>query len=142
MSPEEVKKREDEKAKKTQEEFDESQNVAKRKGVKVFLHGQNFLKTHTLKVKFSHASSGVSKEIHANFKNAKKLGCEIPDMGGEVPIGHHHIIVELSLNGQQFTQNSAQFLYNSVDPNLTEEELKKMDELEEKNQKKAPQKKK
>lgn len=63
-------------------------------------------------------------------------------MGGEVPIGHHHIIVEVSLNGQQFTQNSAQFLYNSVDPNLTEEELKKMDELEEKNQKKAPQKKK
>ncbi len=99
MSPEEVKKREDERAKKTQEEFDESQNVAKRKGVKVFLHGSNFLKTQTLKVKFSHAASGVSKEVSAIFKNAKKLGCEIPDMGGEVPVGHHHIIVEVSLNG-------------------------------------------
>lgn len=33
-------------------------------------------------------------------------------------------------------------MYNSVDPNLSEEELKKLDELEEKNQKKAPAKKK
>jgi hypothetical protein len=29
------------------------------------------------------------------------------------------------------------FLYSSVDPNMSEEELKKMDELEEKNAKKA-----
>jgi len=35
-----------------------------------------------------------------------------------------------------------QFLYNSVDPNLSEEELKKLDEMEEKNQKKPAPKKK
>jgi outer membrane usher protein FimD/PapC len=80
--------------------------------------------------------------MHAIYKNQKKLGCEIPDMGAEVPVGHHHLIVEVSLNGQQFTSDGTKFLYNSVDPNLTEEELKKMDELEEKNQKKGPQKKK
>lgn len=45
MPPEEVKKKEDEKAKKAQEEFEESQNIAKRKGVKIFIHGQNFLKS-------------------------------------------------------------------------------------------------
>ena len=33
-------------------------------------------------------------------------------------------------------------MFNSVDPNLTEEDLKRMDELEEKNQKKPPAKKK
>ena len=59
-------------------------------------------------------------------------------MGSEVPMGHHHLVVEVSLNGQQYSQNNVQFLYNSVDPNLTEEELKKMDEAEEKNTKKQP----
>lgn len=63
-------------------------------------------------------------------------------MGSDVPIGSHHLIVEISLNGQQFTQNGIQFMFNSVDPNLTSEELKKMDELEEKTQKKPPAKKK
>ena len=38
----------------------------------------------------------------------------------------------MSINGQQFTSNGIQFMYNSVDPNLTEEELKKLDEAEEK----------
>ena len=57
-------------------------------------------------------------------------------MGAEVPVGHHHVIVEVSINGQQFSSNGVQFLFNSVDSNLSEEELKKMDELEEKNAKK------
>lgn len=60
----------------------------------------------------------------------------------DVPVGHHKIIVEVTMNGQQFSANNVHFTYNSVDPNLTEEELKKMDELEEKNMKKAPAKKK
>ena len=38
----------------------------------------------------------------------------------------------MSINGQQYTSNGIQFMYNSVDPNLTEEELKKLDEAEEK----------
>lgn len=45
MPAEEIKKREDEKAKKAQEEAEESMAVAKRKGVKIFVHGQNFVKT-------------------------------------------------------------------------------------------------
>ena len=142
MAAEEVKKREDEKAKKAQEEHEETQNIAKRKGVKIFVYGQNFLKSEHLKVKFSHGATGVQKEVHGIFKNAKKIGCEIPDMGADVPVGQHHLLVEVSLNGQQFTNNGAQFLFNSVDPNLTEDDLKKMDELEEKNQKKPAPKKK
>ena len=63
-------------------------------------------------------------------------------MGGEVPIGQHMIKVEVSLNGQQFTSNGPQFLFNSVDPNLTEEELRKQDEAEEKAKGKGGAKKK
>ena len=74
----------------------------------------------------------MQKDLQAIYKNPTKLACEIPDMGAEVPIGHHPLKVEVSINGQQFTNNGTTFLFNSVDPNLTEEELKKMDEAEEK----------
>jgi outer membrane usher protein FimD/PapC len=63
-------------------------------------------------------------------------------MEENVPIGQHQIKVEVSLNGQQFTSNGVSFLYNSIDPKLTEEDLKKMDEAEEKAKGKAPPKKK
>ena len=99
----------------------------------------------TLKVKFSHAGTGVSKEVtgHVVFKNNRKLGVEIPDLGGEVPIGQHLVSVEVSINGQQFSSNGIQFLYNSVDPSLSEEDLRKQDDAEEKERaKKAPPKKK
>ena len=49
-------------------------------------------------------------------------------MGGEVPEGDHMISVEVSLDGQQFSSQGVKFLYKSVDPNLTEEDLKRMDE--------------
>jgi hypothetical protein len=102
----------------------------------------------TVKVKFLHQATGVSKELlaasgHVIFKNSKKLGCEIPDFGAEVPIGNHMVAVEVSLNGQQYSSNGIQFLYNSVDPSLSEEDLRKQDEAEEKERaKKAPPKKK
>jgi len=78
------------------------------------------------------------------FKNSKKLAVLIPNMGDQVPIGHHQLSVEVSINGQQFSQNGVTFLYNctyikfkrlAVDPNLTEEELKKLDEADEKGKK-------
>ena len=87
----------------------------------------------------------MSKEVtgHVVFKNNRKLGVEIPDLGGEVPIGQHLVSVEVSINGQQFSSNGIQFLYNSVDPSLSEEDLRKQDEAEEKERaKKAPPKKK
>lgn len=45
MPAEEVKKREDEKAKKAAEEAEESATVAKRKGCKIFVFGSNFVKS-------------------------------------------------------------------------------------------------
>jgi hypothetical protein len=63
-------------------------------------------------------------------------------MGGEVPEGDHLISVEVSLDGQQFSSQGVKFLYKSVDPNLTEEDLKRMDEEDAKGAKKPPAKKK
>ena len=69
------------------------------------------------------------------------IATAIPDMGEEVPEGDHMLTVEISLNGQQYSSSGIQFLYKSVDPSLTEEDLKKMDEEDAKG-KKAPGKKK
>ena len=64
-------------------------------------------------------------------------------MGADVPVGNHMLTVEVSLNGQQYSNNNVQFLYNSVDPSLSEEDLRKQDDAEEKERaKKAPPKKK
>ena len=48
LPEEEVKKREDEAAKKAAEETEESMTVPKRKGTKMYLHGENLLKTKVL----------------------------------------------------------------------------------------------
>ena len=48
--------------------------------------------------------------------------------------------VEVSLNGQQFTNNGVKFSYMMVDPALTEEDLKKMEEEEAKTAKKGKKK--
>lgn len=151
LPAEEVKKRDEEKVRKAQEETEESQTVPKRRGTKIFIFGNDFCKMDTVKVKFIHSGTGVSKELFGIsaatgqivFKNSKKLACEVPDLGPEVPVGNHLVSVEVSLNGQQFSSNGIQFLYNSVDPALSEEDLRKMDEAEEKERaKKAPPKKK
>lgn len=63
LPAEEVKKREEEKQRKAQEETEESTTQAKRRGAKVFIYGTDFLRLETLKVKFSHPGSGVSKEV-------------------------------------------------------------------------------
>lgn len=151
LPAEEVKRREEERLKKVQEENEESQTVAKRRGAKIFIYGHDFNKLDTLRVKFIYPPTNVTKEIFLSqaagglvvFKNSKKLACELPDFGADVPVGNHMVTVEVSLNGQQYTSNGAQFLYNSVDPNLSEEDLRKQDEAEEKERaKKAPPKKK
>ena len=151
LPAEEIKKRDEEKLRKAQEETEESTTVAKRRGTKIFIYGQDFVKMETLKLKFLHPQTGVTKEFYASqalgaqviFKNSKKIACEIPDMGADVPVGNHMITVEVSLNGQQYSNNNVQFLYNSVDPSLSEEDLRKQDEAEEKERaKKAPPKKK
>lgn len=76
------------------------------------------------------------------YKSSKKLAVEVPDMGPEVDMGNHMLVLEVTVNGQQFTTNGVSFLYNQVDPNMTDEELRKLEEEELKAQKKGGAKKK
>lgn len=106
MPPEEIKKRDEEKVRRAQEETEEATTQARRRGFRVFVYGHDFAKVDTLKVRFTHPGTGVAKEVsQVFFKNSKKLAVEIPDLGSEVPIGNHMVTVEVSINGQQFSTN-------------------------------------
>ena len=133
MTEDEIKKRDDERAKKEQDESEEVQTLAKRKGYKMYIHGKNFRKANTLRVLFSFEDETATQILQPIFKNENCLAVQIPDLGEAVPVGNHLVSVDLTINGQQFTQQALQFMYNSVDPNLTAEELKKLDEDEAKN---------
>lgn len=141
LTEDEIQKKEEEKQKVADTETEESTTVPKRKGYRLFLHGTDFLKTPQILAKFSWDGQ-ITRTSTAVFKNPGMLATQIPDMGAEVPEGEHLLSVEVSLNGQQFTNSGAQFLYKSVDPNLTEEDLKKMDEEDAKGAKKPAGKKK
>lgn len=57
-------------------------------------------------------------------------------------MGNHQLVVEITVNGQQYSANGISFMYNQVDPNMTDEELKKLEEEELKAAKKPGAKKK
>lgn len=44
------------------------------------------------------------------FKNERKIGCVIPDMA-DIPVGDQKVFVDLSFNGQQFTNFGKVLLY-------------------------------
>lgn len=141
LSEEELQKREEERQKQEDAETEESTTVSKRKGYRIFIHGTNFINSDFMLARFTWQDQ-IVKTAECIFKNSTHVGCEIPDMGAEVPEGDHMVKVELTLNGQQYNPEPVEFLYKSVDPNLTEEDLKKMDEEDSKGKKAAPGKKK
>jgi hypothetical protein len=140
ITEEELKKREDEEKKKAAEETEETQTQAKRRGAKLYIYGNGFLNDPNLMVSFIWSGS-VTKKVKPIYKNTKKLAIEVPDMGTSVEIGTHQLVVEVTTNGQQYTQNGVSFTYNHIDPNLTDEDLRKMEEEEAKNNKKGAKKK-
>lgn len=54
----------------------------------------------------------VSALVDAVYKNEKKLGVQIPDLGGEVPVGQHPCNLEISFNEQEFTPLQQTILYD------------------------------
>lgn len=54
----------------------------------MYIHGSGFVNNQYIQVAVSH-ENGVTKMVKPVFKNAKKLGIEIPDMGVDVEMGHH-----------------------------------------------------
>lgn len=49
------------------------------------------------------AGPAVTRSSACVYKNDTMLGTSIPDMGAEVPEGEHLVSVEISLNGQQYS---------------------------------------
>ena len=141
ITEEEIAKKEEEKQKIAEAETEESTTMAKRKGYKLFIYGVGFKKAQEIIAKFTFEDKSQRSSV-CIYKNPGMLASVIPDMGPDVPEGDHLVSVEISLNGQQYSNQGIQFLYKAVDPNLTEEELKKMDEDDAKGAKKAPPKKK
>jgi len=107
----------------------------------MYLYGENLLKVPSLQIICTFDAGIKTVLVNPIYKNQTFVAFTIPDMGHEVPVGNHPLSVEMTLNGQNFTQNKLTFMYNSVDPSLSEEDLKRMDEEEAKNTKKAPPKK-
>ena len=105
------------------------------------MHGSGFIKSKEIVAKFSWDDK-ITVNVPVVFKNSTLLGVTIPDLGADCPEGDHLVQITVSLNGQQFSSTKAEFLYKSMDPNLTEEDLKRMDEEDAKNRLKAPPKKK
>lgn len=75
-----LKKYEEDCLKIANEQTEETATQAKRRGVKMFIHGTGFVNNQYLQVAVTH-ENGVSKMVKPVFKNSKKLGIEIPDMG-------------------------------------------------------------
>jgi len=128
---EELKKIEEEKLKKIADETEEVHTVAKRIDAKMYIYGDNFINTGAnLKLKFIIDNKEIL--IDPIFKNSKKLAWNVPDMGEEIEVGQHQVAIEVSVNGQTFTSNGEYFMYNAIDRNMSEEELKKLQDAEEK----------
>lgn len=85
---EEIKKKEDEAQKKANEETEEANTVAKRRGTRLHIHGNGFMKNQHVMVRLTQNGT-VHKFVKPVFKSSKKLAIEVPDMGTEVEMGNH-----------------------------------------------------
>lgn len=85
--------------------------LAKRRGTRLSIYGNGFMKNAHLVVRLTQNGT-VHKLVKPVYRNSKKLVIEVPDMGVEVEIGNHNLVVEVTTNGQQFSQNGVSFLYN------------------------------
>lgn len=149
ITEEEIKKRDEEKAKRAAEETEEVATVAKRKGYKMYLFGENLIKGNQLQIIFTFQQEANEEQeakhkvikVTPIYKNPNMVAFTIPDMGEEVPVGNQTLSVEATMNGQNFTSCGLTFMYNSVDPALTEEDLRRMEEEEAKGAKKGAPKK-
>jgi hypothetical protein len=127
----EIKKWEEEQAKKVEDENEEVNTVSKRFGSKMYIYGANLIR-HPEMVKARFTLGQKSVDTVPIFKNDGKLALEIPDLGEEIEVGQHAVSVEITVNGQNFTTSGKTFQYNQIDRNMSEEELKKLQEAEEK----------
>jgi hypothetical protein len=95
-TPEELAKKAEEEKAKIAEEAEEVLNMAKRFGTKMYVYGDNFVKS---KMSMRCVIGEVSVPTPLIWKKNGKMGFNIPDMGETIPIGEHPCAVEISANG-------------------------------------------
>lgn len=61
--------------------------MAKRKGYKMYLYGENFLKSSSVQILFNYENGTRTVLVTPIYKNPRMLAFTIPDMGEQVPVG-------------------------------------------------------
>jgi hypothetical protein len=88
-------------------------------GAKLYIWVEEVLLTPDLSAAFVHGSNFVT--VPVIFKHHQKVGVEVPNLGELMT--PTDVVVELSLNGQKFSQNMRTFKY--LGPSAVEEQPKK-----------------
>jgi hypothetical protein len=109
----------------------------KKAGSYLYIYGK-FSKKFDISAQFICQNKG--KSIKAVFKNEKKIGIIVPELE-DLPTGIHEVIIEVSFNCHQYSNNRKSFKYLAFDKNMPQDQRIKYEEQEIKNLKKPPPKK-
>jgi len=112
-------KKQKELAKVTDAEDAEIANGFRKAGAYLYIRGKEFINTDTLTVQFVYGNSGVN--THAVFKNSTRIGVVVPEMD-DLPPGINEVIVEISYNGQKFSQTQKKIKVLAFDKSMTPEQ--------------------
>lgn len=75
----------------------------------MYIYGQNFIKSPAVQIVCNFDNGAKTVQVTPIYKNPKMLAFLIPDMGEDVPVGAHSVGVEVTLNGQSFTECGLNF---------------------------------
>lgn len=105
---EEPEEKEEAEAKlKREQEEDLAMVSACKPGVKLYLWSEGLLKTGEIIIRFIQGTSAV--QVPGIYKNSKKLGVAVPDLGELLT--PTEVLIDFSLNGQTFTKEQLPFKY-------------------------------
>lgn len=107
----EIEKKKEELKKLLEAEELEMNQLFKRTKHILHVHGKNFRKSKEgTMVRFSYDNQQKAIEVRAFLKNNKLIAVMIPELEGLTP-GIHEITLEISFNGQQYSQTNKKFKY-------------------------------
>lgn len=111
--------------------------IFKKAGSYLYLYGK-YLRNSEISAQFVCQNKG--KIVKTAFKNERKIGVIVPELD-DLPTGIHEVFVEISSNGQQYSNSRRSFKYLAFDKSMPQDQRNKYEEQELKNLKKPPAKK-
>jgi len=94
-------------------------NGFRKAGAHLYIRGKDFIKNDTLSVQFVYGNSGVI--AHGIYKNPTRIGVVVPEID-ELPPGVNEVTVEISYNGQKFSNTQKKIKVLAFDKNMTPEQ--------------------